>query len=222
MSALLKSGAGEAVRPFGSVPAPGIVEVVPDPRDLECARLRSELVALQERLAANEAAAAEAVDAAREEGRRRGHDEAGTREAERLAALREGIERAATAWTARLDAWDGLAAALAGAALARLFERHADWHEQVVRMLARQLGALRREAIVAVHVSPDDFAGPEALDALREAVAPGEPLALAIDRTLESGTCRIDCRFEQIDLDLRANRDRLAGMLAEMAVEGEA
>jgi flagellar biosynthesis/type III secretory pathway protein FliH len=220
MTALIKSGAGQSIRAFAGVTAFPDAEPAVDPRDLECARLRDELVTLEARLAAIEAANAEAVRLAVERGRRAGKEEAETGESERLKALRTGMEAALAKWTGRLDAWDGLAAALAEATLSRLFEPAADWSEPVVRALARQLAVLRRDAVVAIHVSPADFAGQDALDALRQQIAPGDSVAVATDSGLSGGKCRIDCRFEQVDLDIPAHWGRLTKMLAEMANGG--
>jgi flagellar biosynthesis/type III secretory pathway protein FliH len=219
MSALLKPGATGAVRPLASA-APFAAVVAPDPRDLECAELRAQLASLRDRLAEVEAAAADAVRAAGEEGHRRGLAEAETREAERVSMLRDGVDMAVTDWRARLESWDGLAATLAGATLARIFEPSADLQELVTRMLARQLREIRRSSLVAIHVSRSDYADEDALAALGRRLASETPLVIEADPELVAGTCRVTCKLEQIDLDVRAQWSALVQLLGEIAAEG--
>lgn len=222
MSALLKPGAAGVVRPLASA-APITAVMAPDPRDLECAALRAQLASLRDRLAEVEKAAADAVHAAGEEGHRRGLAEAETREAERLSALREGIDVAVTDWRARLESWEGLAAMLAGTALARIFDPFADLQELVTRMLARQLREIRRTSLVAIHVSRSDYTDDDALAALGRRLGSAEtPLAIEVDPELAAGTCRVTCRLEQIDLDVRAQWSALVQLLDEIATEGGA
>ncbi|MCX8475461.1 MAG: hypothetical protein MT490_06650 [Sphingomonas sp.] len=221
MSALLKPGMGGTVRPLASVAARVAVDVGPDPRDLECAELRAQLAALRDRLAEAEAAKVDAVHAAGEEAYRRGLADAEAGEAERLSALRDGIDAAVTDWRTRLESLDGLAAMLVGTALARLFEPFADLHELVTRMLARQLREIRRTSLVAIHVSRSDFADDDALAALgRRLVSAETPVMIEVDPELVAGTCRVTCRLEQIDLDVRAQWSALAQLLDEIATEG--
>jgi flagellar biosynthesis/type III secretory pathway protein FliH len=185
--------------------------------------LRAQLASLGEKLAEVEAAGAEATHSAHEEGRRQGLREAENREAERVAMLREGFEVAIEDWRARLKGWDGLAAALAGAALGRVFEPHADLGERVTRMLARQLREVRRVSVVTIHVSRSDFSDGDALDALgRRLSGDDASFSIEVDPELEAGTCRIACRLEQIDLDARADWLKLVRLLDEMAIEAEA
>lgn len=223
MSALLKPGAGELVRAFAAGLDAQAAEAVPDARDQECQRLRAQLVSLGEKLAEVEAAGAEAARAAQEEGRRLGLREAENREAERVAMLREGLEVAIGDWQARLEQWDGLAAALAGAALGKVFEPHDDLGERVTRLLARQLREVRRTSVVAVQVSRSDFSDGDALDVLgRRLSGDDASFSIEVDPELEAGTCRIACRLEQIDLDARADWLKLVRLLDEMAIEAGA
>lgn len=218
MSALLKPGAGGRVRAFrGGIGAPA-AGAMPDPRDQECERLRAQLASLEKKLAEVEAAATDAVGVAHEEGRSQGLREAEGREAERVSMLDAGIDIAIGDWKKRLEDWDGLAAALAGAALGRIFEPHDDLKERVTRMLARQLREIRRASVVAIHVNREDFPDRDALDALDQRLyADGASLAIEVDPELEAGTCRIACRLEQIDLNARAHWSKILRLLDEMA-----
>lgn len=215
MSALIKSGNGEAVRSFGVAPpvAPAPApKAKADPRDARIARLEAEIVGLQDALAKAESDAATAVAEAREAGEAAGRARAEDREADRLDALREGLSAAGKSFEARLAALEGLAPRLARASLEKLFGSVEDWSPMVEAMLARQLATLRRSRIVAVQVSPADFADPHAVAALS-----GSDLRAAIDPDLRAGAARIECKLGQIDLDARAQWDRLAELLDEMA-----
>jgi hypothetical protein len=166
--------------------------------------------------------ASDAVRAAREEGRSQGLREAEDREEERLAMLGAGIEGALDDWKSRLQGWDGLAAALAGAALGKIFEPHDDLKERVTRMLARQLREVRRASVLTIHVSREDFANRDALDVLGQRLrADGASFAIQIDPELEAGACRIACRLEQIDLDAQ-QWSNLIRLLEGMASGGDA
>jgi flagellar biosynthesis/type III secretory pathway protein FliH len=211
MSALIKSGDGKAVRSFGIAP-PAVPEARLDPRDARIARLEAEVARLRETLAKAEAAAEAAIGEAREAGEVAGLTRAEGREADRLDALRAGLGAAGASFEARLDALETLAPQLARAALAKLFGAVEHWSPMVEAMLARQLAALRRSAVVAVHVSAEDFADPDAVAALS-----GSDLHAVLDSELRAGAARIECRLGQIDLDARAGWASLSELLDGMA-----
>jgi flagellar biosynthesis/type III secretory pathway protein FliH len=216
---LIKSDAGVAVRSFvGGVrpPAEAREMPVPDPRDLEQARLIAELERLQRQRAEDEAAAKRAVAVAREEGRQEGLAQAERREADGIAALRQGLERARADLGERLGALDRLAPELARAALARMFADGEDRSGLVEAMIARQLAALRRSSVIAIHLSPEDFPDADALAALADGLG-AEGVRVEIDRALRAGASRIECRLGQIDLDMDTQWQALSALLAEMA-----
>jgi flagellar assembly protein FliH len=216
---LIKSDAGVAVRSFvGGVrpPAEAREMPVPDPRDIEQARLIAELERLQRQRAEDEAAAKRAVAVAREEGRQEGLAQAERREADGIAALRQGLERARADLGERLGALDRLAPELARAALARMFADGEDRSGLVEAMIARQLAALRRSSVIAIHLSPEDFPDADALAALADGLG-AEGVRVEIDRALRAGASRIECRLGQIDLDMDTQWQALSALLAEMA-----
>ncbi|MEN2709392.1 FliH/SctL family protein [Sphingomonas sp. NPDC092331] len=219
MTMLIKSDAGVAVRSFvGGVrpPAEAREMPVPDPRDIEQARLIAELERLQRQRAEDEAAAKRAVAVAREEGRQEGLAQAERREADGIAALRQGLERARADLGERLGALDRLAPELARAALARMFADGEDRSGLVEAMIARQLAALRRSSVIAIHLSPEDFPDADALAALADGLG-AEGVRVEIDRALRAGASRIECRLGQIDLDMDTQWQALSALLAEMA-----
>lgn len=212
MSALIKSGNGQAVRSFGLAPVAAVPAPKADPRDTKIARLEAEIARLRDALAEAEAEAETAVAAAREAGEAAGLARAEDREADRLDALRAGLSSAGKNFEASLAALEGLAPQLARAALEKMFGAVEDWSPMVEAMLARQLASLRRSRIVAVQVSPADFADPHAVEALS-----GSDLRAGVDPDLRAGAARIECKLGQIDLDARGQWDALATLLGEMA-----
>ncbi|MDH4744538.1 FliH/SctL family protein [Sphingomonas sp. CBMAI 2297] len=216
---LIKSDAGIAVRSFvgGARPPAEAREMpAPDPRDIEQARLVAELERLQRQRAEDEAAAKRAVAVAREEGRQEGLAQAERREADGIAALRQGLERARADLGERLGALDRLAPELARAALARMFADSEDRSALVEAMIARQLAALRRSSVIAIHLSPEDFPDIDALAALSAGLG-AEGVRIETDRALRAGASRIECRLGQIDLDMDTQWQALSALLAEMA-----
>lgn len=216
---LIKSDAGIAVRSFvgGARPPAEAREMpAPDPRDIEQARLVAELERLQRQRAEDEAAAKRAVAVAREEGRQEGLAQAERREADGIAALRQGLERARADLGERLGALDRLAPELARAALARMFADSEDRSALVEAMIARQLAALRRSSVLAIHLSPEDFPDIDALAALSAGLG-AEGVRIETDRALRAGASRIECRLGQIDLDMDTQWQALSALLAEMA-----
>lgn len=210
MSALIKRGAATVTRALSAGPRPEPARGAappPDPRDAELARLRDEIARLDDALAK----AGEAEALAREQGHRAGLAEAADDAEERLALLRDAMADARACFEERLTLLDGLAPQLVRMALEKLFAPSANWAALTEAMIARQLLALRRSAIVAVRVSAQDF-GPDGIAALA-----GGQLPVEADPDLESGQARIECRLEQIDLDIRAQWASLAALLEAMA-----
>lgn len=220
MSALIKSAAAPAIRPLARFqpPIPGPEVQVPDPGEAERRALRSEIARLEAALADAERGVREDIALAREEGRRAGLKEAQSLERERLATLEEGVREAVSGWNARLELVDGLAPLLAKAALSKLFEAREDWVAMVEASLARQLGQLRRSAVVAIRVSAKDFSG-DAAEALGQRLGM-EGVEVSADTGLAPGACRIECRLGEIDLDVPAQCAELAAALDAMAERG--
>ena len=133
-----------------------------------------------------------------------------------IAALRQGLERARADLGERLGALDRLAPELARAALARMFADSEDRSALVEAMIARQLAALRRSSVLAIHLSPEDFPDIDALAALSAGLG-AEGVRIETDRALRAGASRIECRLGQIDLDMDTQWQALSALLAEMA-----
>ncbi|WP_448661558.1 hypothetical protein ACG3SL_12910 [Sphingomonas sp. CJ20] len=220
MTMLIKSDAGIAVRRFVcAAPLPAEAEEAAAsaiaPSDIERAQLLAEIDRLHRRHDAAEDATRRAVEAAREQGRREGFARAERRDADGIAAIRQGVEQARADFVRQLDALDRLAPELACTALAKLFANVDDWAAAAQAMIARQLAALRRSSVVAIRVSAEDFPDAEAVAALSATLA-AEGLRVESDRTLRAGASRIECRLGQIDLDARTQWQAVSALLEEM------
>ncbi len=196
-------GAGAAPRPSAAARDPG---------EAERTALRAEVERLGKALADAEQAADRAILAAHEKGRKAGLAEAADREDRRLAALRAGRDAAVEAFEARLAVLDGLAPRLARAALAKLFAGREDWAEMIEAMLALRLGRLRGASVVAIFVSPRDFADSDAIAALATGNARVE-----VDPELGAGVCRIETSSAGSISTRARNGRQLAQLLDEMA-----
>ncbi|PSJ42205.1 FliH/SctL family protein [Allosphingosinicella deserti] len=199
-----------AAQPFAAAPPPPRH----DPRDDELASLRKEVAALQEALKAAAQAQQSAVAKAREEARIEGLRAAEKDDKARSATLRATGDKALQLWREKLAELDGLAAALAREALEKLLGPAAMEAELVQRALTRHLAMLGREAVLAIHVSADDFDEDEA----RRLEEAGANAPIRRDSALSAGECRIDLKLGHVDIGprtqwslLRAELDALVG-----------
>jgi flagellar assembly protein FliH len=212
MSGLIKGGGAHKVRAFLD-PAPSAEAPARDPR---LVALEGEVDELRAALAAERIAAGKAVAAARTEGERLGKAAAGGAAAKQVAALVGGVEAALEAWGERLAGLDALAAALAKAALAKLFDDSEGPSRFVAGLLARQMRLLRRDSLLAVRVSAADFTDEAALAALGAEAGAGS-VRIVADADLAPGECRIDLQLGHIDIGAGAQWAQLAAFLDELA-----
>lgn len=212
MSGLIKGAAAHKVRsflePVQPAPAPGV-----DPRIEALERQNGELRAA---LAAQRIESQKAVAAARAEGEREGKAAADDASARRVDALAEGVEEAVAAWSGRLAGLEGLAASLAKAALAKLFDGHEDQSRFVAAAIARQMRLLRRDSVVAIRVSASDFPDDQSLAALASEARAGS-VRIVADPDLPSAECRIDLQLGHIDVGVGTQWAQLAAFLDELA-----
>lgn len=201
-----------------------------DPRDEELVVLRAEVARLAAELTRVIGEASRAADAARDdaaaavartrdealkEGRKVGIAASEGREGERLAVLKDGIAAETDRFRGKLDALDGLAAALARACLARMFSESEEMGDMVAATLARHVDVLRDQTVLAVTVSGADFDDTYAVEATLRAT--GNGATVSIDPDLPSGACRMTARPGRIDLDVPAQWSTLAELLDGMA-----
>lgn len=214
MSSILRSALALGARPYSrrvdaTGDASGGRSAVIDPWHDERERLLARISALEEVAERQDEAMAAAMVKAREEGRRAGLGEASSREGERVVVLKQGLDAAHAMFAEKLDLLDFLAPALARMALDKMFDDCLEWQGPVTSMIERQLSTLRREAVIAIHVSPSDF---------NAGNIPSHPCArVSLDPDLRAGACRIDCKAGRVDLDARTQWAELGAILDGMA-----
>lgn len=222
MSVLIKASAcGGRIRPFVSArpaEAEPSRDAIPAPPadDERLPRLLSENEALKQALEAARDSADDLELRAYERGR---SEAAREKQADdtRTVALLEGIEAALSAWEQRLDGLDRLAPLLACSALSKVFDDDEKRSELVASTVTRQMRHLRRETVLAVHVSLADFADAE-LEALRSRL-PSRSIDLIGEADMASGECRLDLQLGHIDLGLQSQWGQLSQLLDGLARE---
>jgi flagellar biosynthesis/type III secretory pathway protein FliH len=220
VSALIKASAALGVRPLHARPAAQAVAEAPaeDPR---IGSLAAEVEALRAELAEAREEAREAAAEALEDGRREGRIAARRDDERRIELLASGVAEARARWENELVGLEDLAALLSRNALAKLFVRDELYADFVAAMVARQIEQLRRDSVLAIHVSSADFPDEASLAAFSGAVGAG-PLRVEATEELEPGECRIDLQLGHVDVGPRTQWPALSALLETMAAEGAA
>lgn len=198
---------------------------VPTPADTELASLRQDLSFLSRQLEAKDAEIAElrqAVAQSRADGEVAGRVEglglAEAREAEKLEALRNGIDHALDQLLPQIRDLNALAPLIAREGLGRILGDAALYPDLIAHIVRRQLTAIGDQVLLAVEVSAGDFSTPEALTALATSVGRPE-VAVTINDSLSSGDCRLRLKLGAIDVGVRQQWDALSSVLSDLADE---
>ncbi|MGQ0661102.1 FliH/SctL family protein [Sphingosinicella sp.] len=221
MSALLKGAAAAlAARPLTARPTATLeiiaVEMGLSPEAVELEALRADYERLTEALAAAREQAESAVAEAIGKGRAQGRAEARADDEKKFELISEALAKASSLWEERLIELDGLAARIAGASAEKVFGPWEQASELVTRAARERLDKLRREAVLAIHVSAKDFPDDKALEAAAEQM--GRPRNhLIADPDLAAGDCRIDLTLGHIDIGPRSQFAALAALLDDLA-----
>ncbi len=202
--AVLKHADATVVRALIAPPMP----IAPD----ETVLLRTEIAALRADAVRAAEAAKAAIAKAREEGlaegRKAGIASVERTERERVDLLAKRLGEETTRLSDRLQALDGLAAALARACLDRVFARPEAMAAMVGNALDHRLAMLRDRTGLTVRVSGADFTDAAALAGYGE---------VTIDPDLPTGACRMGVRLGRIDLDVPGQWAVIARALDGMA-----
>lgn len=190
--------------------------VVPSPTERALALARDEIAMLEAALAENAEQSCSAVAAARRDGEAAARAAVADARDARLAALDTAVAAARARWDETLGGMETLAALIARAALGRIVVECDDLAALVTRQIAHRIATLRRESIVALRVSTDDFADDAALDALAQDSGGIEVIA---DPALGPGDCRIDLQLGHIDLGVPAQWGALDALLGQLGGE---
>ncbi len=216
MTGLIKNGPDPALLGIRPIAAAPIL------RDDRGTRLRREVERLKTALEEKEAAA-ETLDAAREQARQDGFDQgylvglaaADDGRHEREARLAKGIEAALADKQTMLADSERLAALLARECLARMFGDVADRAALVSDLIARQLARIDAASVVAVSVSAQDFDPPSL--ARLAAHFDQDTISVRASGDLPSGSCKFGLVLGELDLGLDQQWSVLRALLEEFA-----
>jgi len=222
MSQLIRSSsAASRVRALDlAAPTPYAAE--PDPRDLELVAYAEKVAALEAALAEARADQAEHAEAmiravadAEARGRQAGLDAADDRADERMSRLEMSVTEARGKLDADLQGLERLAALLAETALERLIDDLDERRPLIAAIIRRQMAGLDASAVLRVEVSPKDFPDPEALERLAaEAGLAG--LRIDAPQDLAAGGCRLKLRLGELDVGLDQQWGVLRGLLTDL------
>jgi flagellar biosynthesis/type III secretory pathway protein FliH len=225
---LIRSTAlGQArVRRLGA-PAAETVEAAPSALEREHEALSTRVVDLEQALERarrliekHDETLAEAIAAARTEGRAAGVDE-GRRQADQgreaaLAALEEGLRAALTTQSDQIGALEILAVQIARSGLARILGPQAPQGDLIATIVRDQVRRLAGEAMVRVEVSATDFSDPAALADLAQDLGGVEIAPLA---RLPTGACRIVLRLGELEVGAAGQWRALAEVFDAWLIE---
>lgn len=141
-------------------------------------------------------------------------------DADALAALKEGIATALAEMKTHVLQEQALALLLTRVALERVFADASDFQGLIERAIRLQLATLRRESVLRVCVSSNDFSDEIALAAISEAI--GNGVNVVQDATLASGDCQIDLRLGQVELSISKHWQALQDELHRLVAASEA
>lgn len=137
---------------------------------------------------------------------------------ESITLLSKGLEVAKNDFDDKLTTLESLALLLAQTALEKLLDSSDDYSEFVTRSVAHQMSFLRREMVMGVNVSLDDFKCEEALQGLRESLDL-QKIEINTTSQLKAGDCIIDLRLGHIEMSIKEQWTELQNLFSEMAME---
>jgi len=159
--------------------------------------------------------ARQAVSEARAEGREAGLKAAEDDGARRLDRLGQGVEAALDRFAAETDQMERLAVAIAAEGLRKLVGAPDIHRDLLARTIRHNVDAVAGETVIEVTVSRDDFADPQDLERLADAVArPGLKLSASPD--LGQGDCQVRLKLGALEIGVERQRERLNAVFASL------
>jgi type III secretion protein L len=172
------------------------------------------IVGLRQQLDRAREEADQREESAFERGLREGREEAGDHAEKRTALLAEALTALQQDQSARIAEMELLALQLAKAALGRIIGDPAQRSALIADVIAHHLSRIRRDLVLAIRFSAEDFAAPEQWAALAEA---HPAIALERDSTLASGECAASLKLGTLDLGLAGQWQRLCELFESLA-----
>ena len=132
--------------------------------------------------------------------------------------LSASIDKAIGDFEDQLASTEALSLLVAQTALEKIFHPTDNYHELTARMIKKQMQGLRRETVVEVRVSGDDFESNEALEDLAFALDLNRA-NIKISQKLQAGDCIIDLRLGRMELSINNQWEELKTLFKTMAME---
>lgn len=194
--------------------SPGFAQILADENDE--ANLHMQIAVLKEQLEQARLDAAREADAAFERGRDEGQKLGHSLERQKLDLLGASIEDAQKLLVEQTGSLQTLSLQIAQLAMSRILGDHDRYAALVADSIVHRTGQISEELIIAVRVSPEDFADSESLATL---AGKTKRTDIAIDPALASGACMFDLQLGRLDAGLPLQWKHLVDFLDKLADE---
>ena len=178
--------------------------------------LLARITDLERELADQKSDAEQRSSAAFEQGAEAARSECVRSEAERIAALRDGIANARQMFSDRLKSLDSLAIDIARVALEKILGDTSRYADLVTSTIRNRVGMLASGAALEIRVAQADFADAAALDRLQAAIPAMPPIKLVADPALAEGACIVGLSLGRIDAGIPLQHERIIATLSEV------
>lgn len=183
----------------------------PSESEKQLAELRKAVRLLEDRLS-------DEIPKAREQGRKDAEAAYARDDAALVALLTANLDAASAKAARSFEDMEKLALLICENALSKVFAKPQSYRSLITDAISKQLGQIRKETVVGVWVSREDFPDQAALQALSSGSA-GAAVHVRHDPELPSGDCRIDLRLGHVELSIRDHWAALKACLADLASE---
>ncbi len=150
-----------------------------------------------------------------EKGKAAGLKDAEVDEQGRHERIAKTLQAALTLLSQRLESIDALAAMLAQAGLAKIFDDHDDLAALVASAISKRIRQIKDETILAVVVSQEDFPDPQT--ARKQIPNLQDDVEIRCDAALKSGDCRIKLSLGVLEIGPELQIGRLKELLQQLA-----
>ncbi|MBV8975789.1 MAG: hypothetical protein JO261_14935 [Alphaproteobacteria bacterium] len=207
------------------LPLPGtVLTAIPTREDEERERSRVRLAHLESELRQRDIQLEDlrheipqAFEKGRKEGEAVGLRAAEDRQSERLGLLEAALRDAQARLAQSISGLERLAPLLAGECLDLILGERKYRAAMVRKALAVQLKSIEASCVLAIEVSAQDFPEREALQRLKEDIAPRR-IAVEVREEMPSGDCRLVLRLGQMEIGLDQQWTALRGSLEAMSM----
>lgn len=162
---------------------------------------------------------ADAYQEGHDAGRQAGLKEARDNSADRLTALKKGVERALRSVEEEVRSLERLSPLLAAACIDEMLGSQNDYRDLVTAAIRRQLEQLNGDTVLKIIVSNEDFGDETQLEALNDDIR-FKSAMLEASAELAAGECRIKLVLGALEVGVRQQWSQLRNALEAMAEPG--